>query len=249
MFGGINLSEFKDINIAQKYVTYPFKSNQKLFQEDKFWCFYNPKNERLISDINDELYAITQGSIRILGGSVREESTILDLYRFHGPDFLMYLGGIFSLVLWDSKKKILILATDLFGIKPLYYYAKGRGSLLFSTSIKPLIHCIHPRLNDKIVQQFMVFGFVPQNECIVADIHEISNSSCVICEGGSLAIHKYYSIKINQKNRPFEYYKRKIATTFFKIVEDYSKHSGQISVAFSGGLDFSLILILISNLD
>ena len=248
MFGGVKFFEFKDKKIAQRYLIGSPKGSLKLFQADKFWCYYNTQNERFFCDKNNELFIIMQGDIRILGKDRDKE--ILDLYKTYGQDFIKHIAGIFSCVLWDSKNSVLILSVDLFGIKPMYYHTKSKNGLLFSNSINPLINCINPKLNDAAVYQFMVFGFVVGNECIAEDINKISNSSYLIYTSSqSIKVHKYYDIRISPENKPFEYYRENIATKLFEIVKDYSKDTDKASVAFSGGLDSSIILSLLSKLN
>lgn len=46
---------------------------------------------------------------------------IIESYKDEGVNFVGSLDGEFSLVLFDFKKNILILATDVFGTKPMHY--------------------------------------------------------------------------------------------------------------------------------
>ena len=46
---------------------------------------------------------------------------IIETYKEKGVNFVTELDGEFSLVLFDFKKNMLILATDVFGTKPMHY--------------------------------------------------------------------------------------------------------------------------------
>jgi asparagine synthase (glutamine-hydrolysing) len=63
---------------------------------------------------------------------------IVHLYEEIGPDFLKRLNGMFGLALYDAKRKILLLARDRLGIKPLYY-ARPRGGFLFASELRSLL--------------------------------------------------------------------------------------------------------------
>ena len=56
---------------------------------------------------------------------------ILHLYEEMGRRCPEKLRGPFAFAIWDSKKKILYLARDRFGIKPLYY---AKAACLLYTS-------------------------------------------------------------------------------------------------------------------
>jgi asparagine synthase (glutamine-hydrolysing) len=59
--------------------------------------------------------------------SVSDTEVIVHLYEEYGPECVKQLRGMFSFALWDDNKKILLLARDRVGIKPLYYYQTPKG--------------------------------------------------------------------------------------------------------------------------
>jgi asparagine synthase (glutamine-hydrolysing) len=52
--------------------------------------------------------------------------TILHLYEDHGIDCVKRLRGMFTFALWDKRNRLLFLARDRFGIKPLFYHLGSR---------------------------------------------------------------------------------------------------------------------------
>ncbi|KAF0688459.1 Aste57867_19924 [Aphanomyces stellatus] len=65
---------------------------------------------------------------------------IIPLYKEHGTSFLRHLRGMFSFVLYDSTKDVLIAARDHMGITPLYYGYGADGSVWFASEMKALAH-------------------------------------------------------------------------------------------------------------
>ena len=52
---------------------------------------------------------------------------IIDAYIKHGETFPKYLDGEFALILYDPNKRILIISTDTFRTKPIYYSLEGKN--------------------------------------------------------------------------------------------------------------------------
>ena len=62
------------------------------------------------------------------GASLRTTSdteVLLELYAALGTDMLPRLRGMFAFALWDARVQRVLLARDLYGVKPLYYSAGG----------------------------------------------------------------------------------------------------------------------------
>ncbi|MCG8604269.1 hypothetical protein MJD09_04620 [bacterium] len=60
------------------------------------------------------------------------------LYEQEGLEFVNRLRGMFALAIHDSRKQVLLLARDRFGIKPLFY-APGKQRLAFASEINASI--------------------------------------------------------------------------------------------------------------
>jgi len=71
-----------------------------------------------------------------------DAEVILHLYEAQGSEALQKLNGMFAIVIYDLRHKLLFLARDRFGIKPLYYAILPNG-VLFASELKALLR--HPR--------------------------------------------------------------------------------------------------------
>ena len=76
------------------------------------------------------------------------------LYKEFGNNFIKYLDGMFSISVWDKKKKKLLLARDYSGEKPLYYSINKKFGLIYGSEIKSVAS--HIKTDLKLNKQ----GFV-----------------------------------------------------------------------------------------
>ena len=87
-------------------------------------------------------------------------------------------AGMFAFALWDRQKKILYLARDRAGEKPLYYGWSG-GVLVFGSELKALR--AHPQwhgqINRHALALLMRYGYVPTPHCIYENIYKLPAAS------------------------------------------------------------------------
>ena len=76
-----------------------------------------------------------------------DSEIILHLYLKFGTQAFEKLNGMFSIIIWDTRTKELIIARDRLGIKPLYYSILDDG-IIFSSELKALL--LHPSCPKEI---------------------------------------------------------------------------------------------------
>ena len=96
------------------------------------------ENNQFIIVFNGEIYNFKKlrknlEKIGIFFKSNSDTEVLLKLYQTKKEKMLDEIEGMFSLVIYDKIKKVIFLARDRFGIKPLYYinfniFSGGRQS-------------------------------------------------------------------------------------------------------------------------
>ena len=91
---------------------------------------------------NGELYNFRElrAELEPLGHRFRSRSdteVLLAAWAQWGTKALERFNGMFAFALWDSRERVLMLARDRFGVKPLYY-ARAGDTFLFGSEIKAI---------------------------------------------------------------------------------------------------------------
>jgi asparagine synthase (glutamine-hydrolysing) len=91
-----------------------------------------------------------------------DAEVIPHLYEEHGEAFPELLDGMFSIALWDAKRRKLVLARDHVGIKPLYVWRAGEA-LAFASEVKGLLalDSFRPELDFDSLHFLLNIRFVP----------------------------------------------------------------------------------------
>lgn len=122
-----------------------------------------------------------------------DTEVLLALYRFHGPDMVERLRGMFAFAIWDARQRKLFLARDPFGIKPLYLSDDGR-TLRFASQVKALLAGGVPDDPDVAgIAGFYVWGHVPEPRTWARAVHALpAGSTLVVPLEGTLASPRRY---------------------------------------------------------
>tara|TARA_R110000824_G_scaffold288508_3_gene476793 strand:- start:128087 stop:130048 length:1962 start_codon:yes stop_codon:yes gene_type:complete len=95
--------------------------------------------------------------------------------------------GMFALALWDRQERVLSLARDRMGEKPLFYGWQG-GTLLFGSELKALQ--AHPDFRSKIESDvlplYLRHGYIPAPWCVWNGIRKLLPGCIVQLNGGKV---------------------------------------------------------------
>src|SRR5262249_1778405 len=103
-----------------------------------------------------------------------DTEAIVHLYEEFGEACVEKLRGMFAFAIWDDRKKVLFLARDRVGIKPLYYFLNGK-CLVFGSEIKAILADpeVHAEVVPELVDRFLTFHYMPGEETLFRDIHKL----------------------------------------------------------------------------
>lgn len=103
-----------------------------------------------------------------------DTETIVHAYEEYGIKCLEKLRGMFAFGLWDDKKKVLFLARDRLGKKPLYYYFDNE-KFVFASELKAILQDekIKREINIKAMADYFTYHYIPFPETIFKGIYKL----------------------------------------------------------------------------
>ena len=120
--------------------------------------------ETYVISYNGELYNTEELRSKLirLGHVFRTRSdteVVLRAYAQWGEGALEQFNGIFAFAVWHKKEKILFLARDRIGVKPLFYM-RHEGGLIFASEIKTILShpTVEPVLTAEGAAQLLLLG-------------------------------------------------------------------------------------------
>ena len=177
--------------------------------------------------------------------SETDTETIIYAYKEYGIECLKKLNGMFAFAIWDSNKKILFLARDQIGVKPIYYYWDNK-KFIFASEIKAILkHKSYKKeLNKNSLSQLLRFGYVPFNNTLFNDIYKLRAGNYIILKDNHLNINSYYDIHENIIKRKEYDLLKELKEEINHSVKGNLESDVPIGVFLSGGIDSSLLTAL-----
>jgi asparagine synthase (glutamine-hydrolysing) len=132
------------------------------------------RSGRFVLSFNGEVYNHLDIRAQLSGpwsGGSDTETLLAAIEAWGIERALREVSGMFALALWDRDRRVLALARDRFGEKPLYFGWQGQGgerAFIFGSELAALR--AHPAFERRIdrdsVALFMRYGAVPGDRCI-----------------------------------------------------------------------------------
>src|SRR3546814_11596637 len=82
---------------------------------------------------------------------------------------------MFTFAIHDHARGCLFLARDRLGVKPLHHVRLSDGSVAFASELKGLLRnpLLRQEANLTAIEDFLAFGYVPDDNCIVAGVEKL----------------------------------------------------------------------------
>jgi len=173
-----------------------------------------------------------------------DTETLVHLYEEHGVEMLRFLRGMFAFALWDSRKKMLFLARDRLGKKPLNYVLTS-GVLYFSSELAPLLdrRLASWEIDPDALAAYLMFGFISAPQTIVRQIHKLPPAHYLVWRAGNTEVRRYWSYpQSNKIECSYEEAREEVRSKLDESIRLRLRSDVPLGLLLSGGIDSNAIL-------
>jgi len=180
-----------------------------------------------------------------------DTEVIINAYGEWGTDCLERLNGMFAFGIYDEGKKIIFLARDRVGKKPLYY-TRREGRFVFASELKSLLRdkTLSREIDLQALNHYLAFGYIGGDLCIFKSVRKLLPAYAMIysVRNGESKIWKYwepssfskYSLSEDEQLEELEEILRDAVR--LRLISDVP-----LGAFLSGGVDSSLVVAMMSK--
>jgi len=176
-----------------------------------------------------------------------DTEVIVHLYEEFGEGCVDKLRGMFAFAIWDNRNKLLFIARDRLGIKPLYY-ASSSKSLVFASEMKAILADpeVRREVEPATIDRFLSFNYTPGEETFFKNIRKLQPGHYIVVRQGELHIRQYWDLHFstepehpNQKQA-----EERLVNLLEESVRLHMISDVPVGFLLSGGLDSTAMLSL-----
>lgn len=198
---------------------------------------------------NGEIYNFLKLREELLGQGhdfrTRSDTEVIThLYEEAGRDCVNRLNGMFAFALFDEEKKMLLLARDRAGIKPLYYSFDG-SSICFASEAKALVEtsASRPGVDPRSVTDFFALSVFQDGRTAFQGISELKPGHILTWDlNKQPRLERYWSPSYRQKTfLKGEELAGAVSGLLTDSIKSHLISDVPVGTYLSGGLDSSLV--------
>jgi len=172
-----------------------------------------------------------------------DTEVIVHLYEEYGESCAEKLRGMFAFAIWDDREKLLLLARDRVGIKPLYYWQTDR-SIIFASEIKALLVDaeVSREVDPAMIDRFLSFYFVPGQETLFKGIRKLAPGNYLVARENKVEIHQYWDLQFTESRITLGEAEDRTLELLDEVVRLHMISDVPVGFLLSGGVDSTALL-------
>lgn len=192
-----------------------------------------------------------------------DTEVVLQAFAEWGNEAFDRFNGMFGLAIWDHEERVLTLARDHFGIKPLYVCraagagAQGSDAWLFASEIKPILASGHydKKPNERSIYRYLRYRIHEDGrDTFFAGIERLEPGEMLTISADGIKRTHFTMLRqelaqLAKEQRPYdaaaaqEYQDLLIESVRLRLQSEVP-----VGTSLSGGLDSSAVAVIINRL-
>ncbi|MBF0102303.1 MAG: asparagine synthase (glutamine-hydrolyzing) [Desulfobacterales bacterium] len=132
--------------------------------------------------------------------SKTDTEVVIHLWEEEGEHCVERLRGMFAFAIWDDNRKILFLARDRLGKKPLFY-AHLSDRFIFGSEIKSIL--VDPEFKPEpdmfAIHHYLAYQSVPSPYCAFKGIHKLPPAHYLTFKNNQITTQRYWKLSYSNK--------------------------------------------------
>ncbi len=213
-----------------------------------------------LTDSSDAVWVVLNGAIynapelrrRYSNYPFRSRSdveTVLPLFLERGPAGVAELDGMFALALYDTRQRMLLLARDRAGEKPLYYWRHG-NEVWFASELQALLTPQPARrdLDPAAVRDFVTLGYVTEPKTMFQGCKRVRSGTCLTFSTSATTERCYWDpTAISGEEAPAREPVTHLESLLCTAVRKQLVADVPVGIFTSGGVDSALLAAMASD--
>lgn len=172
-----------------------------------------------------------------------DSELFLKAFVYYGKDVCKYINGVYSVVIWNDKKKEVFVSRDRFGIRPLYYSVIN-NSFVFGSEMKSVLEYpeIEPVVTKEGICEILSVGpcHTP-GKTPFKHIYEVKPATYLIFNLNGMYEEIYWKLESKEHTDTIDETADNIRYLIKDSIKKQMNYDDDFGVLLSGGLDSSII--------
>ena len=173
-------------------------------------------------------------------------------YEQWGCEFVARLRGMFAFVIWDARRRLMLLARDRVGIKPLFYLEQpGLFAVASELQAFQALDEFQPTLDVQAIDMYLHYQYIPAPLTIYLEARKLSPAHYLVVneDGTHGAPVRYWDVAFRPDRRCDEdEWVERIDAALRETVSTHLVSDVPFGTFLSGGIDSSSVLAYMSEL-
>jgi asparagine synthase (glutamine-hydrolysing) len=205
--------------------------------------------------LNGEIYNYPELRAELVQGGHKfatksDTEAIVHLYEDYGERCFAKLRGMFSIAIWDSRNRKLVLARDRVGKKPLFYAADDKR-ILFGSELKALLagDSLSREMDDQALSDYFSFGYIPAPKTIYRSVRKVLPGHYLVASASGIRESSYWDLSFaNVEQQSEAEWGERLRHELCEATRVRLMSDVPLGAFLSGGIDSSAVVAMMSHL-